>query len=267
MKGGRIEMNKKILRESVALGLVFLFLAVSSTAENSIGSYNPIADVNRDGTIDILDLVEVGQAYGSNLTLPTQSNHTVVYVYQLETTPSEVENARVAIIDPEHSYQAVQVNYTNSCGIVNFTLNPNSNYTAIAWSNTTYNYANFTTNEFGEASVAIQLGYPHLPPNWVTITLINRTSGALWSVEVIVAIVEELVYNLTARVFEPKDGCSIFTHNFKGVLIVGPWYPTVPVTEPGKSYSVLVGAVVFPEATSVYTPDENGTANVVTYVE
>jgi len=55
-------------------------------------------------------------------------------------------------MNPEYYYQAVQVEYTNSAGIANFTLNPNSNYTAIAWSKTTYNHANFTTNSLGEAS-------------------------------------------------------------------------------------------------------------------
>lgn len=260
-------MKKNIFKKIVPLSLVSLFLVISfAVAENGIGPYNPIADINRDGIVDILDLVEVGKAYGSNLTLPTQSNQTVVYVYQLESSPSEVQNARVTIIDPNYYYQAVQVKYTNSSGAVSFTLEPNSNYTAITWSNTTYNYANFTTNEFGEASVAIQLGYPHLPPNWVTITLINKTSEELWSVVNVAAIVGELICNTTEWTFDPIWGPDITLTNFKGVFVVGPWHPSQSMTEPGRSYVVVFGTEVWPVASPVYTPDENGTANVVVYV-
>lgn len=259
-----MNMKKAIV---VLLSLVIVLVLVPTASTNPDNStYDPMADVNRDGVIDIYDLARLGKAYGTTQTVPTIPNQTVVYVYQIEKDPAEVENARVAIIDPDYCYQAVQVNYTNSSGLVNFTLNPNSNYMAIAWSNATYNNANFTTNEYGEASVIIQLGYPHLPANWATITIVNRTTRELWSVPSLGAVVGQLVYNITEDAAKPSWGPSIAFNNFKGVFVVGPWHPTLPMTDPGKSYIVVFGAQVWPEATTVYTPDENGTANVITYV-
>jgi len=249
----------------VGLILVLGFTQVVETVPQ-LSSYNPVADVNRDGIIDVFDLIKVAIAFGSTQTLPTQSNQTVVYVYQIETEPPEVQNARVAIIDPDCYYQAVHVGYTNSSGLVNFTLNPNSNYTAIAWSKTTYNYANFTTNHYGEATVIVQLGYPNLPPHWVAITMINRTSGELGLNPDLGAVVEELVYNYPGNNFTGVALASIILVPFKGVFIVGPWAPAVPMTEPGKSYAVILFIPAGPVATPVYTPDENGNANVITYV-
>lgn len=135
LKGERIELNRNMLKKIIALGLVGLFLAVSfAVAEDNIGPYNPIADVNRDGTVDILDLVEVGQAYGSNLTLSSEPNKTVVTVLSFDKEPPEVEKARVAIIDPDVFWDVVEVKYSNSSGIATFELSSNKNYTAIAWS-------------------------------------------------------------------------------------------------------------------------------------
>jgi len=247
----------------LSLSLALMLVPIAMTNPD-ISTYDPMADVNRDGIVDVNDLSRLGQAYGSTQTVPAQSNQTVVYVYQLESDPSEVENARVAIIDPDYYYQAVQVGYTNSCGLVTFTLDPISNYTAIAWSKTTYSYSNFTTNEFGEASVAIQLGYPHLPPNWVVVTYINKTSGGLALWDNVLFASRELVYVYPGDFWELEAGVSIIVGSFLGVLIVGPWTPDHP-PEAGKSYDV-VAFYEGPLASLVYTPDENGNANVVTYV-
>lgn len=249
-----------MLRKIVALGLAGLFLAMTFVvAENSVEPYNPIVDVNRDGTVDILDLVEVGQAYGSNFTPPTHPNQTVVYVYQLETHPPEVQNARVAIIDPDYYYQAVQVEYTNSSGLANFTLNPNSNYTAVTWSYATYNFADFTTNEFGEASVTIQLGYPHLPHNWLVLTVINVTSGALIH-ENLDLLLLELEYNsdvnewtvIYTAIRVVSLGVSVFTPH-SGILETGHWV----------AMAYRAGEIL---SEAGFSPNENGSAFVVIYV-
>jgi hypothetical protein len=253
---------------AIILSLFLLLVFVPRAVMNPDGSsYDPMCDVNRDKTIDVYDLNRLGKAYGSTQTIPTQPGKTTIYVYQLETDPPQIENARIAIIDPEYYYQAVQVGYTNSSGIVNFSLNPNSNYTAIAWSQSTYNYGNFTTNESGEASMAIQMGCPCLPPRWVTITYINRTSGGLmmWQ-DVLYFAVRELAYIYPGDFWQPTEGggVSIVFENFKGVFVIGPWSPNYPF-EAGESYGVVT---FYTEilTNSVYTTDENSSANMVTYV-
>jgi len=259
---------KKIF--TIMLCLFLLLVLVPRAVMNLDGSsYDPMADVNRDKTIDAYDLNRLGRAYGSTQTIPTQPGKTTIYVYQLETDPPQIENARVAIIDPSYDYQAVQVGYTNSQGLVNFTLNPNSNFTAIAWSQTTYSYANFTTNEFGEASIAVQLGYSHLPHNWVAITFLNRTSGALVFWANAKFSICEIAFN-----WEPTHGWywvdsvgGDTLYDFEGIFIGRPSGPPHHPFESGNSYGVYVinvyGDLL---ADPVFTLDENGNANIVTYV-
>ena len=262
----RMVMNmKKIIVVLLTLVIVLVFVPTASTNPDN-SSYDPMADVSRDGVIDIYDLARLGEAYGTTQTVPTIPNQTVVYVYQIEKDPAEVENARVAIVDPNYYYETVQVNYTNSSGLVSFTLNPNSNYTAIVWSNATYNFANFTTNHFGEASVVIQLGYPHLPSNWVVITLLNKTSRELvfWPTPIYVGI-GQIAYDKQNQSWLPIwDGSFVFEENFIGVVTVSEWGEI----QPGTSYGLVVYNQ-FEEvlASPVYTTDENGTADVVIYID
>lgn len=262
---------KKIVGTLVAV-LVVLVLLPQATTSTDDSTYDPLADVNRDRVVDVDDLYRVGQAYGSSQTLPFQQNKTVVYVYQLESDPPEVEGARVAIIDPSYHYQVVQVGYTNSSGLVNFTLSSNSNYTAIVWSQTTYNYANFTTNEFGEASTGVQLGYQKLPLNWVTVTFVNKTSGELasWLPGVAIGIIiYEIAYSSTYPQgwwIVSEIDAQVFETFFSGVFILGPRDPDYPL-ELGKKCGVwVINAFGNTLADSVFTPDENGNANLITYV-
>jgi len=249
-----------MLRKIVALGLAGLFLAMTFVvAENSVEPYNPIVDVNRDGTVDILDLVEVGQAYGSNFTLPTHPNQTLVYVYQVEKYPAEVQNARVAIVDPNDNYQVVQVEYTNSTGFANFTLNSHSNYTALAWNNTTYSYVDFTTNESGKASVVIQLGYPHLPHSWVVLTVINATSGALIH-ENLDLLLLELEYNSDTSEWAVIN--SAISPVSLGVSVLKP-YSWILETGHWVAMAYRAGVVL---SEAGFSPNENGSAFVVIYV-
>jgi len=174
-----------MLKRFVALGLVGLFLVMSLVvAEDSIGPYNPIADVNKDGVVDILDLVEVGQAYGSNYTLAHQTNKTTITVLSFENNNfSFVENALVAVFPGGGEGQW---KCTNSSGTVAFDLSVNASYVAIAWDDTrsSYNYADFTTDSSGEASVVIWLSYypesspiRSIPKGWIVMTFLNSTTG------------------------------------------------------------------------------------------
>jgi hypothetical protein len=254
-------MNKIILG-MISLIFVLLFAQVAETSTSG-PQYDLRADSNRDGVIDVLDLARLGNAYGSIHSPVYQPNKTIVQVLSLESDPAEVENARVAIIDPNSMYQAVQVGYTNLSGLVDFTLNTNANYTAIAWSSSTYNYANFTTNAYGEASISMRLSYPHLPPNLVPITFVNTTSGALVETSpFVVARVSELVWDSTRQVYVPSYAYSFGVAPFKGILIFWP-----PATTPSRNYIVtlmnMYGIVI---GRAAYTPDENGNANVVVYV-
>lgn len=152
-----------MFRKFVALGLVSLFLAMSlAVAEDNIGPYNRAADVNGDSVVDILDLTAVGQAYGSNYTLASEANRTVVTVLSFAKNPPEIEMAVVAIpIAYWHPYPLVSV--TNSSGTAVFELSSNTTYTAYAFYDDAYNYANFTTNFRGEASVLVVLGLSSCP--------------------------------------------------------------------------------------------------------
>jgi len=171
-----------MLRKFVALGLVGLFLVMSLVvAEDGIGPYNPIADVNKDGIVDILDLVEVGQAYGSNCTSMHQANKATVTVLSYENNDfSFAENALVAILGGESPWK-----YTNSSGTAAFDLSANGTYVAVAWSEdkSRYNYANFTTDSLGEAAVTIWLSqYPlsspirSMPRGWIVLLFFDNNT-------------------------------------------------------------------------------------------
>jgi len=184
--------EKRMLRKFIALGLVGLFLVMSLVvAEDSIGPYNSMADVNKDGIVDIMDLVEVGQAYGSNYTLAHQTNKTTITVLSYKNGNfSYVENALVAVFPPPDEFARMEGpwNYTNSSGTVAFDLNANSSYVAIAWDSdrSRYNYANVTTNLLGEASVTIWLSYysssaiRSIPRGWIVFTVFDNRTGELF---------------------------------------------------------------------------------------
>jgi len=185
-----------MLRKFVALGLVGLFLAMSLVvAQDNIGPYDRAADVNGDGIVDIIDLMQVGQAYGSNYTLRSQANTTVITVVSFAMSPPEIENARVAIFGSRYwnnSEDYTSVDYTNASGIAVFELNPNSSYKALAWrtipedNSSSFSYTDFETNSFGEASAIIVLGEPAvpsmrlLPACSLLTTLLNKTNGLLY---------------------------------------------------------------------------------------
>ena len=179
-----------MLRRFVALGLVGLFLAMSLVvAQDDIGSYDRAADVNGDGIVDILDLTQVGQAYGSNYTLRSQENKTVITVVSFANSPPEVESARIAVFASVHwdwAESYTSFSYTNASGVAVFELSPNSSYKAVAWrmipgdNSTLVSYTDFETNPFGEASAIIVFDKPtvsSLPARSLLITLLNDTSG------------------------------------------------------------------------------------------
>jgi hypothetical protein len=157
------------MRRFVALCLIGLFLAMPFVvAQDSVGPYNPIADVNKDGVVDILDLVDVGQSYGSNCTSLIEPNMTTVLVlsYDNNSQVMPVANAIVSVLlndtnVPPHWKSA------NSTGMATFDLDPNRSYFIMAWSSdyTEYNYVSVTTNSQGEAFATIWLSYPLSPNN------------------------------------------------------------------------------------------------------
>jgi len=252
-----------MLKRFVALGLVGLFVVMSFVvAEDSIGPYNPIADVNKDGVVDILDMVEVGQAYGST-SLISIPNQTVITVFN-ETSP--IKNARVAIFSGGSTPD--KIGYTDASGIANFTLNPNTNYTTVVWSGAAYNYASFTSNSFGEASESITLESTtkHLPAQWVVVSIVNQSTGEL------VAIGETIATKLT-RVEVPEgefrfigtwsDSIALLT-NVNGISIGMTLYG---YSEPNSSWGFTVWNPYEIVAFAACSLDENGTANVVIPVE
>jgi len=257
-------MNRII---AVILCLFLLLVLVPRAVMNPYGSsYDPMSDVNRDKTIDIYDLNRLGRAYGSTQTTPTQPGKTTIYVCQLETDPPQIENAIVVIAELPLSVgpNVVQVGYTNSSGMVNFTSGPSTNYTAIAWINETYNYANFTTDGLGGASATIRLGKPSLPAGWVFTCIFNTTSrtlvnppevgrqiGTLW---------EHLMYDIYiggysrvwSEFFVTNLGACLFDRSV-GINVTGLWR-AYALTDDGTP----LGEVGF-------SPDESGTAFVVIY--
>jgi len=252
------------------LVLVFTQLAVTTSSESS---YDIMADVNRDRIVDVNDLARLGNAYGSSLVLSSEPNKTVVTVLSFDKEPPEVENSTVAIIDTEAFTEwfgdAIDVEYTNSSGIVAFELDSNKNYTAIAWCGSAYNYANYTTNSFGEASVLILLGEPSLPPirvlpkGWITITLVNNETGTLHFKGAMAMGIERIV-----RFDEPEH--SFISENVAwlitdGGVIVVP--PDKPCNEPHSRWGLWL---IYPTGEfvgfNVYSPNENGCANVIFYV-
>jgi len=84
-------------RKLFVLSLLCLFIAISLAQAQSIMSYNPSADVNKDEVVDISNLTEVGQAFGSNYSLRTEENRTVVTLLSFARDPPEIEGALVTL--------------------------------------------------------------------------------------------------------------------------------------------------------------------------
>lgn len=254
----------------VGLILVSSYFQIDVTGSDS-SSYDIMTDINRDRTIDVNDLNRLGRAYGSNLVLPSEPGKTVVTVLSFDREPPEVENARVAAVDPDLLYHQVEnpinVTYTNSSGIATFDLSPSNNYTAIAWSGSAYNYVNFTKNLQGDASVLILLGEPSMPPlhalpqGWIVITFIDNTTGSLYFYEMAM-----IYYDL-----EWVGGSSgwsaelvMITYAHGGVFVTPPYSPiNQPYSRMGLGVVDRHGDIA---GCSVYSPDKDGCANVVVYV-
>jgi len=274
-----------MLRKFVALGLVDLFLVMSFVvAEDSIGQYNPIADVNRDGVVDILDLAEVGQAYGSNYTLIHQANKTTISVLSFENGNfSFVENSLVTVF-PQGESQHGQWKYTNSSGMVTFELTANSNYIAIGWSEdrSAYNYANFTTNSLGEASVTIWLDYysesspiRSIPKGWLVMTFLNGTTGEPYTTVDVIFSWGVGTYNTTSdQWFMPDYGNWYFDAGQTGIFAIDTTkysqnHPTCPYTRPNLTFK-LKFQYPDPSTTLCYSiihTDEYGGAYVVQVID
>ena len=248
------------------VGLIFVLAFTQITVTGSdVSSYDFMADVNRDGIVDVNDLAELGEAYGSSLVLPSENNRTVVIVVSFDKEPPEVENARVAIVDPNaldnQRDNPINVTHTNSSGIATFELGNNKNYTAIAWSGSAYNYANFTTNTSGEASILILLGEPLLPLGWIVVTLLDNTTGSFYC-ETMRAQVHRIEFSQSSyRFFSEVD--STFNH-YGGVFVIP---PNLGFNEPYSKWRLWIFNInAETMGTPIYSPDENGCANVVVYV-
>jgi len=259
-------MNK-VIKVLACLFLVLVLLPEALTNPD-ISKYGPIADVNRDGIVDANDLSRLGQAYGST-GLVYEENKTVVTAFN-ETSP--LEDVRIAIFSDGGAPD--QIGYTDSSGITDFTVSPNTDYTAIACSQANYNYENFATNSFGEASVGILLDNEtkRLPHNNIIIILVNRTSGALWLGTVLVKA------HKISRVDyydHPADEFHFVEKMPDRWNIAGPssgiWrIATAYIRELHDPQSVL-GLTCWRSGDiagfSVFTPDESGSANVVIYID
>jgi len=257
----------------VGLILALAFTQLAVTTSNN--SYDIMADINRDGIVDANDLARLGNAYGSSLILASEPNKTVVTVLSFDKEPPRVENSRVAIIDPEvfgFESTTVDVDYTNSSGRVAFGLSSDKNYTAIAWSGSAYNYANFTTNSLGEASLLILLGEPSLPPihslppGWIVVTVQNNETGSVIFDREFVIIVNQIEFDPPSFV-STSTGKGVFdeTAPYLGVVVIPPdWQFNEPHSDWGLvHYHATHGYI---GCHGIYSPDENGCANVIVYV-
>jgi hypothetical protein len=256
-----------MLRKFVASGLVGLFLAMSLVvAQGNIGLYDRAADINGDGIVDIMDLTQVGQAYGSNYTLRSEANRTVVTVLSFDKDPPEVEGARVAVfVNEPPRLNSLDARYTNSSGIAVFELSPNTSYMAVGWNGSSYNYVDFHTDLFGEASVMILLGEPanpsirKLPANYIFVTVLNRTTGLFHYVSGYAnVIVERLWYTypegwqtyvfgdlpLTLPVFRFRDN-QLVGNTGHGIIV--------------RCQGQAIGS-------STFQTDDDASANVIVYV-
>jgi len=258
-------------KSRLCLAGLILALASIQIVETSFdaSSYDLMADVNRDRVVDVNDLSRLGKAYGSSLVLPSITNKMVATVLSFDKEPPEVENARVAIIDPEVYKDAVDVAHTNSSGIATFDLSSNKNYTAIAWSGSAYNYANFTTNSLGEASVVVLLGEPsipqthELPEGWVVVSILDNDTGLPWipAFNQGVLVTYSLTYNSTGD-WSGEEYSYEFLSIGMYVLPVSSLHLHEPLSKWGIGIWDSVG---IHWGSCVYSPNEDGCANIVVY--
>lgn len=274
-----------MLRRFVAIGLVGLFIAMSLVvAQDDIGPYDRAADVNGDGIVDIMDLTQVGQAYGSNYTLRSQANMTVITVASFAISPPEVENARVAIFERRiwNWGNATVVEYSNASGVAVFELSPNSSYRAVAWrtipeeNSSSYSYTDFETNSFSEASVMIVLGEPAvpsvrlLPACSVVVTLLNKTTGLLYDYDFPSSIITLIVY----RTWYGDDGTWLIDEVINAAIWTTQHVPVFVMNSIQTSllYHGLGGFVIVEKygplvlGSSAFQLTEDLSANVIIYV-
>lgn len=242
-------------------------------------SYDVMADVNRDRTVDIYDLNRLGRAYGSNLDLPSEPGKVVVTVLSFDKEPPEVENTRVAAVGPEllgnQIENPINVTYTNSSGIATFDLSPSKNYTAIAWSGSAYNSANFTTNPLGEATLLILLRESSVPPiralpdGWVTVTLLDNETGSLvfgWDISPgndFVMGIYGMQFSQAENRFVSQRIRNLYT--IGGVVLIPPsWSFNKPFSKWGLALRDDVNGWFL--GSCIYSPDENGCANAILFV-
>jgi len=255
------------------VGLIAILVSTQVALTTSdLSSYDLMADFNRDRIVDAEDLARLCNAYGSRLVLPSEPNKTVVTVLSFDKDPPEVENARVAIVDPNtldnQVNNPINVKHANSSGIATFELDSSKNYTAIAWSGSAYNYNNFTTNSLGEASVLILLGEPSLPPirallqGWVVVTVLENETGTIVSPGIDFAL---LIYRIEfcGDSFVSEYDYHVFN---KGGIVVIP--PNLLFSKPYSRWGLVLmdQTGVIWKGCSVYSPDEEGCANVILYV-
>jgi hypothetical protein len=247
---------------------LLLLLAPNAVTNTDDSNFNPMADVNRDGIVDVSDLGRLGQAYGST-GLVHEAGKTVISVWN-ETAP--VEDAVVHIVPfrtGRYNFPD-NIGYTDSNGTSTFMLGSDANYTAIAWFGSDYNYANITTNLAGEASALVMIsgGMKCLPFDWVTFSLVNKTTGRhidndYWHVGDVITESHTLAFNETSIQWY-RDGLGYFDCYLLHGLAVSQGVNLAYGSTNWGVKAVTFGGLYLGNA--VYNADEKGNANVVIYV-
>jgi hypothetical protein len=260
---------KKSMAIALSLFMVLVLVPMPTTCLDN-PSYDPMADVNRDGLVDVSDLQRIGHAYGST-GLIHETGKTVIAVWN-ETSP--IENVRLAIVgspwaNPE-GIRVLQVAHTDSSGIADFDLNVNTDYVCLAWSGSRYCYANFTTDEYSEASVRMLLDADRksLPYRWLVFTIVNKTTGDLVNQSSI-----DVLYMWSFRYDSASYGL-VDDGYFSAALIneigvcIGWGIDWAGYNLTGRSVVVVAATIygIWLQPGSCFMTDENGNANVVVYV-
>src|SRR4030042_1761121 len=115
--GGVILVFRKnhLLKFLVVLGLILSLTAIRTVGSPGVGEYDPLADVNDDGVVDIFDIAQVALAFGTTGT-PINETAWLELNATLTEVLSKIDELNMSIASLELSLNSSQLATRTSLG-------------------------------------------------------------------------------------------------------------------------------------------------------
>ena len=121
--GGGILIFRKnhLLKFLVVLGLILSLVAIRTVGSPGVGEYDPLADVNDDGVVDIFDIAQVALAFGTTGT-PINETAWLELNATLTEVLSKIDELNMSIASLELSLNSSQLETRTSLDALNSSL-------------------------------------------------------------------------------------------------------------------------------------------------